>query len=386
MNKFESLKRCYHCGAVIQTKDSAKEGYLDPKSIDSFAGKDVFLCESCYKKQRFNRLPAKMQTSEDFLTMMKDARASDAMIVDIIDLTSFECSFDLKAIESAKGLDYIIIGNKRDLIPAEYKDDDLKEYIVNVYKEYGLHLKKEDIFLSSLLSSSFDISSIVNEINKRRKGHDVYIVGDLSSGKSLFLNAFLKNYKNPSNHSVGVSRYYGTNLDVLKIPLDSASFIYDTPGNIDSNSFARYRDDSSFYRYILTNKPYGSRKIAIPKQGSVFVSTMARIDYLEGKKRLTLSCHFPEKVQIKGITPKKNMDELFLKYQDKKALKPHPTFISSLADYDIFDIAINGKDEHQEITFSGLGWISFKTLENIKLRIYVPKGIGIYAGKAKGHN
>lgn len=386
MNKIESLRRCYHCGAVLQSDNPEAEGYIDPEVPEINADKDILLCESCYKKQRYNRIPSNNQASDDFLTMIKDAKASDALIVNIIDLTSFECSFDINAIDLMKGLNYIVIGNKRDLIPEHYSDDDLKEYVSNVYEEYGLHIEKDDIYFTSLLSSSFDISEVADEVEKRRNGHDVYIIGDLSSGKSLFLNAFLKNYRNPSNHSVGVSRYFGTNLDVLKIPLDSTSFIYDTPGNASSNSFARYKDDFGIVGYIFTDKTYISKKIPVCKGGSIFISTLARLDYLEGSKKINVNMHFPPKIQIKAITPKKNMNELFLKYNEKKVLKPHTSFISSISDYDIFDIVASKSDEHQQITISGLGWLSFKTEIPTKFRIYVPKGIGIYVGKAKGHH
>lgn len=387
MSEFESLKRCYHCGAVLQSEDQEKEGYLSP-DISSLCGdKEVLLCDSCYKKQRYNRAPMKNKASNDFLMMLKDAKASDALIVHVIDLTSFECSFDINAIDFMKGLNCIIIGNKRDLIPQNYADEDLKEYVLNVYKEYGVDIKKGDIYLASLLSPSFDISDIRKEVENRRKGHDVYIIGDLSSGKSMFLNAFLKDYRNPSNNPVGVSRYFGTDLDVLKIPLDSTSYIYDTPGNLLSNSFARYKDDQTISNYLFSDKTYISKKISIYEGGSIFISTLARLDYLQGDKRINLSLHFPPKIQTKPITPKKNMNELFLKYHEKKALKPHASFITSMSDYDIFDISIKGDgDDYKQITISGLGWMSFKAENSMKFRIYVPKGIGIYIGKAKGHS
>ncbi len=383
MKNFESLKRCYHCGSVIQTENPNIDGYVAPENEAAIANNDIVLCDSCYKKQRFNRVPAKLQASEDFMTMLKDAKASDAMIVNVIDLTSFECSFDLAATEIIKGLKYVIIANKRDLMPAEYTDEILKRYVHDIYDEYGLSVELDNIFLTSLLSSD-DVSDIVECIEKNRQGHDVYIIGDSLSGKSYFLNAFLKSYKNKSNHSVGVSRYFGTNLDVLKIPLDSSSFIYDTPGNTLSNSFTRYKNDPVLGKYFLCNKPFISKKISINEGGSIFISTLARIDLLETEKKTTFSLHFSPKIQVKGITPKTNMDALFVKYIQKKALKPAPSFISSLTDYDIFDLTISGTG-HQEITISGLGWLSFSSKSPIKLRIYVPKGIGLYAGKAKGH-
>ncbi len=383
METFESLKRCCRCGAVIQEEKPDADGYISPDLNKLFNIADIVLCESCYQKQRFNRLPAKLKESEDYLTMLKDAKASDAMIVNVIDLTSFECSFDLAASDIVKGLKYVIIANKRDLMPAQYTDEVLKDYVERIYSEYGLAVSKDDIFLTSLLSSN-DISDIVKYIEEKRAGHDIYIIGDSLSGKSCFLNAFLKNYKNKSNHAVGVSRYFGTNLDVLKIPLDSCSYIYDTPGNVLSNSFTRYKNDHVMSKYISGDKPFISKKISISEGGSIFISSLARIDLLSSEKKIPFSLHFSPKIQVKGISPKANMDALFMKYIEKKYLKPSPSFISSINDYDIFDIVFENKIHH-EITISGLGWISFQNKTPIKIRIYVPKGIGLYTGKAKGH-
>lgn len=384
MKVFQSLKRCYHCGAVIQSEDPSKEGYTSPETIEQYGDKSILLCDSCYKKQSYNRVPKESGVSKDFLTMLKDAKASDALIVSIIDLTSFECSLNSEIINSIKGLKYLIVANKRDLMPKEYSEEDLKEYVQNVFKEYGADVKTDDIFLTSLLSGC-DISEIVKKIEEMRNGHDVYIIGDKSSGKSYFLNAFLKQFKNKSNHSIGITRYYGTELDVLRIPLDSASFIYDTPGSELSNSFYKIAShDKNLSKYLITDQPYISKKVSIVKNGSLFVSSLLRIDYLGEDKKISLSLHFPQKIQCKIISPKKNMDELFIKYHEKKALKPTLSLIKSISDYDIFEAMLEDAS-HQELAISGLGWLSFKSQAPVKIRIYIPKGIGVYAGKAKGH-
>ncbi len=384
MKEFQSVRRCYHCGAAIQSEDPSKEGYIEASVIEKHDDDSILLCDSCYKRHHYNRTPKENEFSKDFLTMLKDARASDALIVSIIDLTSFECSLNYEMLQSVKGLKYLLIANKRDLMPKEYTSEDLKKYIISVFGEYGAEIKEEDIFLTSLLSGC-DISEIVEKIEKMRNGHDVYIVGDKSSGKSYFLNAFLKQFKNKSNRSIGVTRYFGTQLDVLRIPLDSASFIYDTPGSELSNSFYKFTThDKSLCKYLLSDEPYISKKVSIVKNGSLFISSLCRIDYLGEDKKISLSLHFPPKIQTKIVSPKKNMDELFMKYHQKKALKPTLSFIESISDYDIFEATIEDAS-HQELAISGLGWLSFKSISPVKIRIYVPKGIGIYAGKAKGH-
>ena len=55
-----------------------------------------------------------------------------------------------------------------------------------------------------------------------------------------------------------------------------------------------------------------------------------------------------------------------------------------MADYDGFELSIEG-DEEEEIAIAGLGWIQFRNRgKRMTLRVYVPRGIGIDFGKAKG--
>jgi ribosome biogenesis GTPase A len=76
--------------------------------------------------------------SPDFLTMLSDAKASDALIVYVVDLFSFECSFSSKVNEIIRSLPLVILANKRDLMPKEAKDEDLREYVAHRFRASGL--------------------------------------------------------------------------------------------------------------------------------------------------------------------------------------------------------------------------------------------------------
>lgn len=384
MSQIESLRRCYTCGAVLQSQDPTKEGYIAPETLAAHAEKDVLLCEACYTRRKFNRLPSSVQHDHTFMTMIGDALASGAMIVHIIDLTSFECSFDPRLPRNAVP-NHIVIGNKRDLLPASWTDEQLKSYIIYVFQKNGITLKPEEIFLTSLLSSNTDISEIENAIETKRQGHDVYIIGSLGAGKSKFFDAYLRHYKNPSQHPVGVSHYYGTEANVMKVPLDSTSFLYDVPDLAVSNSFLRYKEDAALQRALQTVRPFPARRTGIVKGGSLFIGTLARIDYWDGDSlSLPVTAYFPEKIPLKSVLPKREMNALFVKYLEKKTWKPTLSCLSSMADYDGFELSIEG-DEEEEIAIAGLGWIQFRNRgKRMTLRVYVPRGIGIDFGKAKG--
>ena len=168
MSKLNVVRRCYSCGAILQGDDPEQPGYIEKAQLES--SQVVLFCEKCWREQRYNIVPAKAEASAEFITMLKDAQASDALIVYVVDLFSFESSF-IDAISSTiQGLKILVIGNKRDLLPAKVSDEALKIYTAHRFRVASLGVQKEDVYLMSTLSSQSDIDVIVKDIQNRRQG------------------------------------------------------------------------------------------------------------------------------------------------------------------------------------------------------------------------
>ena len=72
--------------------------------------------------------------------------------------------------------------------------------------------------------------SLVDRISVSRKGHDVYMIGSLTSGKTTLINRCLKHYKNKTKRPIRTITYPKTTVQVLEIPLSNSSFLYELPG------------------------------------------------------------------------------------------------------------------------------------------------------------
>jgi len=378
MSQLNVVRRCYNCGAILQSEKPGEEGYIARKILESSPLDTILFCEHCYHENKFNLTPQEALVSPDFLTMLSDAKASDALIVYVVDLFSFECSFSSKVNAIIRSLPLVILANKRDLMPKEAKDADLKEYVAHRFRASGLPAQKEDVVLMSLSSLS-DTSEAAKLIEDKRRRHDVYIIGAIGAGKTLFLSSFLHDYTNRSSRSIVTGLYPSTHLRVMTIPLDSSSSIYDTPGTGNENSF---QGQGGALAHALT--PDGAlvgRDFILEEGASLWIGGVARMDLLKSPKKVTVRAYCASAVDIKRIHASKKMDDDYKKSLEKGSLEPAWDRVHSLHDLDIFDIPVT-ESGRRDIGIAGLGWFTFEG-ENETFRLYVPKGIGVYGSRAK---
>lgn len=381
MSKITSVRRCYHCGKVLQDVDPDKEGYIQSEAFNKRAGNEILLCLDCYDKLRYNEAPATAEVNEEYLKMLSDAKKEGALIVFLVDLISFECSFVKSVMEQIEGLPLLIIGTKRDLMPAQADSEHLKEYVAHRFRVEGFKkVTKEDVVLLDWTSSA-DVSMAVSALEQKRCGKSAYVIGAKSVGKSAFITSFLRQYRNTSNRGVGISSYKETSLEVWQIPLSEDASLYDTPGTGIDNSYLGLPDHP---KEINNYEQLVERKVDVLENGSLFIGLLARIEPIQisEKKKTTLRCYFPKKIELKAVTPKNDMTALFVKYIQKKAMKPRYEKLESGSDFDVFDFEMEA-DGPRDIGIAGLGWISFNGHAGDIYRVSVPKNIGVYASRAK---
>ena len=378
MSEFSVVRRCYGCGAILQSENPSAPGYIEKKNIENVPLGAPLFCESCWKSTRYNLSPKTAKASPDFLLMLKDAQASDSLIVYVVDLFSFETSFIPEANELLQGLNILVLANKRDLLPKTADDEALKAYVAHRFRKERLSVQTEDVELVSLQFAS-DVKDIAARIEEERRGHDVYIIGASSSGKSVFANAFLRTYKNPSNRSIATITYPGTSLSVLTVPLDSSSSLYDTPGTSVENSMVAHVDALTSFSLVPKEEVKARSFFLAPGEGLFFGDHLARIDLLSGP-RTPIKVYVAKPIRIlknKASLGEQTMRKLMMQFgkQDERKLP------FSANDADAFDLKVDEQTE-RDIGIEGLGWISFKG-NGQTFRIYVRKGVALYTSRSK---
>ena len=376
MSNLEYVRRCCNCGAILQCKDEKAEGYIPEHLLERDLSSLLF-CTSCYQGAKYNLMPAYPSLDPDYLIMMQDAQARDALIVYVVDLFSFECSFIPEITQAIEGLPIIVIANKRDLLPSSVSDDELREYVAHRFRRAELRVKAEDVVLTSFTSLS-NTNELYSLIQEKRQGHDVYIIGAKLAGKTLFLNAFLRNYTNNSRRSIQTADYPGTTLKVLEIPLDNSASLYDTPGtNIDNALFTRL-DQTSSALVVPTERVKG-RSLHLSKKEKLLIGGVARLELIEGEKT-QLKCYFAKKVTLNRHHGALDESHSFA-LMKRRLNVPQLETLRSSADLDVYEIQVN-ETGNRDIGIEGLGWISFKG-DAQRFRIFIPKGVAVYTSRAK---
>lgn len=378
MSKLQIVRRCYSCGKILQSEDPTKEGYINPRFNDASL-ETILFCDACYNEEKFNQAPQEISASEDFLTMLEDASASDALIVYVVDLFSFECCFIQSVNEVIRGSNILVIANKRDLLPSEVKDEAVREYVAHRFRVARLNVSASDVILASANMS--DSEAIIKTINDRRMGHDIYCIGAEKAGKTYFLSSFLRHYKNTSGRNIVTKKYSGTGLHILEIPLDKSTSIYDTPGTSVQNTVPS-KVESELVRLIVPTVEVTPRKEALQPGDSVFLGGLARIELVSSKKegKQEFTFYASDSVKIRKVSLKEPGKEFFAAIE-RKALSPVSKLLNDEKAFDVYEVKVD-EEGSRDIGIAGLGWFNFIGA-NQTIRVYVPHGVSVYGSRAK---
>eukprot|EP00252_Welwitschia_mirabilis_P003044 TRINITY_DN13107_c0_g1_i1.p1 TRINITY_DN13107_c0_g1~~TRINITY_DN13107_c0_g1_i1.p1 ORF type:complete len:609 (-),score=117.10 TRINITY_DN13107_c0_g1_i1:10-1836(-) len=428
---------CYGCGAPFQTVEAEGPGYLAP---DVYALKrkhrqlNSVLCQRCRLLSHGHMLTAvgghggypggkQFVFAEQLREKLSYLRHQKALIIKLVDIVDFNGSFLTRVRELVGANPIILVATKVDLLPKGTDLNAVGDWIVEAV------LRKKLNVLSIHLTSSKSLSGFVgvaSEIQKQRKGRDVYVLGSANVGKSAFIDALLKTMS-IKNFELSATRRYkpvqsavpGTTLGPIAIDAFAGERkLYDTPGvhlhhrqaavvNAEDLSFLApqsqlkgcvvsietlNRENQKLFT-TLEEKSFNefkaaqlSREPELEGEGcpnlhcnmnglSVFWGGLARIDMTKIYPRIRLVLYGPKSIKIK-VVPTSEADKFYEK-ELGEALRP-PTAKSKESVWPGLNRvrSINRKFEHKQrpvcdIAISGLGWILIEPDQNS----------GVYLGK-----
>jgi len=367
MGNIKRVQRCHLCGAVLQSRTKKEKGFISASILNNENYKESILyCDTCLEKMKnINKTMLEQDADSDILTVLKDANATDGVIIYVVDAFLFTGAINPEVAKRINKLKVSVIATHADLFSKKDRES-VKNFINDRFAEAGINVV--GISLVSKFDNA-DTLDMYNKINEFRQGHDVYMIGSVASGKTSIINMFLKTYKNNTKRLIKQSTYEGTNLKIMEIPLSNSSFLYELPGfslcnRISSNLEKEIDKQLVVYKHMRVLPAH------LTKGESMFVGNLCGITLLKGKDT-NFRFYCPDTAMLIK-TKEADYLEALEKISDKQYLKLISGNLLSFADYDVFDYEMEDDGKSHDIAILGLGWFKF-IAKGQTFRIIVPK-------------
>ena len=103
--------------------------------------------------------------------------------------------------------------------------------------------KKADIKVNKIFIVDENVEEIFEYIDEFCVNNDAYFVGLENAGKTTFINKILKCVANEDKNFLTNSKYPGTTVDLIKIPLAENNYLIDSPGIKSKGNILHYMDE-----------------------------------------------------------------------------------------------------------------------------------------------
>ncbi|KAL1362480.1 hypothetical protein HN51_010729 [Arachis hypogaea] len=427
-----NVASCYGCGAPLQTSDEEAPGYVNLETYElkkKHRQLRTVLCGRCRLLSHGKMITAVgghggynggklFVTAEELREKLSHLRHEKALIVKLVDIVDFNGSFLSRVRDLAGANPIILVVTKIDLLPRDTDLNCVGDWIVE-----AITRKKLNVLSVHLTSSKslVGVTGVISEIQKEKKGRDVYILGSANVGKSAFINALLKTMAINDPVAASAQKYKpiqsavpGTTLG--PIPINAflgGGKLYDTPGvhlhhrqtavvhSEDLPSLApqsRLRGQSfPSFQVRSDNVEEGSSKVNGLNAFSIFWGGLVRIDVLKVLPETSLTFYGPNRLPI-HVVPTEAADEFYQK--ELGVLLTPPSGKENVENWKGLDsqrkLQIKFEDVARpacDVAISGLGWFSvdpisrsfkisepkkIETAGELLLSVHVPKPVEIF--------
>lgn len=332
-----------------------------------------------------------------FRRTLERLRNVNAVIIFLVDIFDFHGTF-IPSVEDIIGQKnpIILAVNKVDLLPKNYKASRVEGWIKHECSVMGLH----DVAGIHLVSSTkgTGVGELVADalrIAKQRRS-DVYVIGAANVGKSSFINRLMRIRKGKGNGSrskddgrprrdktslgtITTSVVPGTTLDVIRIPLGGKVNLYDTPGLMISHQLTNFLDAKEL-RAVLPSKSVENVTFRLAEGKAIYIGGLARLEVVSGKP-FFFTCFFAPTVKIHPGRADGAHEFLHRHVGDFLTPPFSEEGLEKLGEWTSKSFTAEGqswKKSCVDIVLSGLGWISVTGPGKVRLRIWVPRGVGVF--------
>ena len=361
---------CIGCGAPIQTKYKDRLGYTPQSALEKGMETGELYCQRCFRLRHYNEITDVQLTDDDFLRLLHEVGDSNALVVNVVDIFDFNGSVIPGLPRFVAGNDVLLVGNKKDILPKSVKTSKVAQWLTERAHEEGL--RPVDVVLTSAQNKQA-IKELIEKIEQYRKGRDVYVVGVTNVGKSTLINAIIQEITG-DKEIITTSRFPGTTLDKIEIPLADGSHIYDTPGIIHRHQMAHYLSAKNL-KYISPKKEIKPKTYQLNPEQTLFLGGLGRFDFVSGDKQ-GFTAYFDNELKLHR-TKLAGAGEFYEKHVGSLLAPPSKKEVADFPQLVKHELKIETKTD---VVFSGLGWI--RVTGPAKIVAWAPEGVAVVTRKA----
>ncbi|SER79720.1 ribosome biogenesis GTPase YqeH [Salisediminibacterium halotolerans] len=355
---------CAGCGITIQTEDKEKPGYTPAQALQ----RDVVICQRCFRLKHYNEVQDVSLTDDDFFKVLQQLGERKGLIVKIVDIFDFDGSWIDGIHRHTGGNPVLLVGNKVDLLPKSVKRSKVIHWMKKEAKDRGL--KPVDVHLMSA-SSGESVQETAEKIDQYRNGKDVYVIGSTNVGKSTFINRLLADFGAENDMMITTSNIPGTTLDMIDVPLDDGSSLFDTPGVMNSHQIVHLLDQKEMKK-MTPVKEIKPTVYQLNEGQTIFFGGLGRIDFVQGEHQ-SFIVYMANDLYLHRTKTEK-ADELYKQHLGTTLAPPSENNAHLFPDLEKKEWKIpEGK---HDVVFSGLGWVTVDG-KGAVVRTYVPKGVQV---------
>ena len=361
---------CIGCGAPIQTENKEGLGYTPQSALEKGLETGEVYCQRCFRLRHYNEITDVHLTDDDFLKLLHEVGDSDALVVNVVDIFDFNGSVIPGLPRFVAGNDVLLVGNKKDILPKSVKDNKVTHWLMERAHEEGM--RPVDVVLTSAQNKSA-IKDLMEKIEYHRKGRDVYVVGVTNVGKSTLINAIIQEITGDKD-IITTSRFPGTTLDKIEIPLDDGSYIYDTPGIIHRHQMAHYLTAKNL-KYVSPKKEIKPKTYQLNPEQTLFLGGLGRFDFISGEKQ-GFTAFFDNELKLHR-TKLEGATAFYDKHVGGLLTPPNSKEKEEFPPLVPHEFTIKDKTD---LVISGLGWI--RVNGEAKVAVWAPEGVAVVSRKA----
>lgn len=328
-------------------------------------------CQRCFRLRHYNEIQPVNLTDDDFRRLLEQIADTNSLVVYVMDVFDFSGSLIPGLHRFVGNNDVLLVGNKVDVLPRSLKRTKIKDWMRQQANIAGL--RPLDVALTSGKNGDA-IAHLLDLIEKYRHGRSVYVVGVTNVGKSTLINQIIKEVTGDRDDVITTSRFPGTTLDRIEIPLDDDSNIVDTPGIIHQDQMAHYLSAADL-KYVSPQKEIKPTTFQLNAGQTLFMGALARFDYIQGD-RTGITAYFENNLLIHR-TKLANADNFYDKHAGDLLAPPTAAGLDELPPLQRHEFKTTVKTD---IVIDGLGWITVPA--DTVVAGWAPKGVSVLTRRA----